>query len=510
MKPLAPAAALALAPLLLLAGCPRHREPPGIGRRVAAGEVRALAPSADGEYLAYLDACAPLQARAVPAGTFTCDLRVVPSAGGEPVRVAGGVTTLPGGWAWSGEGHVLAALDQPDLATGEGTLVAWVPGGPPRRLGEGVGYWAFARRGRLLGFVWRGHLQLWRPGAEAVPLEGVDRVATFEFHPRGEEGSPLLLVRQVPSAGAGLLAVTPGRKPVRAGGPTGDYAFSPRGDRFAFTERSGEGYALHLAGSAAPGAPGPALGEGIADFAFSRDGARLAFVAGMAPGRQGDLWVAGGPGKPVRMAAGVGEMRWATGAERLAWLEGYDPRARSGAIATGAPGEPSPPLARNVSSFVIAPAGDAVAFLRHSSQGGYSVDLELARGGKPVPVAKGVFGFDFAPGGGELWFRTACTRSSEACELWSAPVADPAKARKIADGVKSFEFDRERPGRLLLGWSRQDRVALELAVWEAGKLTPVDSSAVPGSAAFLAPGGRRLAWAVNDPKRPGVYVADLP
>lgn len=510
MKPLAPAAGLALASLLLLAGCPRHRAPPGIGRRIAAGEVRGLSPSADGEWLAYLDACAPLQARAVPAGTFSCDLRVVSAAGGEPVRVAGGVTTLPGGYAWSGEGHVLAALDAPDLATGQGTLVAWVPGGPPRRLGEGVGFWAFARRGRLLGFVWRGQLQLWRPGGEAVPVEGLDRIATFEFHPRGGEGSPLLLARQVPSAGAGLLAVLPDRRPVRVGGPTGDYAFSPQGDRFAFTQRSGEGYALHLAESASPGAPGPALGEGVADFAFSHDGARLAFVAGMAPGKQGDLWVAGGPGKPVRLAVGVGEMRWARAARRLAWLEGYDPRARSGAIATGAPGEAAPPLARNVSSFEIAPGGDAVAFLEHSSQGGYSVDLELARGGKPVPVAKGVFGFDFAPGGGELWYRTACTRSSEACDLWAAPVGEPTRARKIADGVKSFEFDRERPGRLLLTWSREDRLALDLAVWEGGTLTPVDTSALPGSAVFLAPGGRRLAYAVVDPKRQGVYVADLP
>lgn len=500
------AAALAA---LALAGCSR-REPAGLGKRIAEGAVQALRPSADGQYLAFLDACTPARERAVPPGTFSCDLRVIPAAGGEALRVAGGVTTLPGGFAWSSEGHVLAALDGLDVASGAGALVAWAPGGEPRRLGEGVSFWAFAPRGRLLGFVWRGQVQLWRPGADAESLPGLEGIATFEFHPQGEGGEPLLLARRTLGAGGDLLAAAPGRKPVRVGGPAGDYAFSPAGDRFAFTERSGEGRDLHLVPSTAPGHKGPSLGEHVASFAFSRDGRSLAFVAGEVPGRLGDLWVANGAERPVRMAKAVGEYRWARGADRLAWLQQYDPRVRSGAIAAGAPGGgESAPLGRNASSFEMSPDGGAVAFLQHSVQGGYSVDLQLARGGAAVRVASGVFGFDFSPDGGEIWYRSACRRSAEACDLRAARVSEPARERKIADGVKSFEWDRRDPGRVLLGWSREDRVALDIAVWEGERLTPVDRSILPGSAFFLAPDSRRIAYAVNDPRRQGVYVAEL-
>jgi hypothetical protein len=492
---------VALAAALALAACSRRGEPPGLGTRVAPGAAQALCPSADGEYLAYLDACAPAQGRAVPLGTLSWD----------PARVAGGVTTLPGGFAWSADGHVLAALEAHDLASGTGTLVAWSPGGPPRRLGEGVSFWAFAPRGRLLGFVWRGRLHVWRPGAEPEAIEGLDSVGTFEFHPRGEEGQPLLLARRFFEAGGDLVAVAPGRKPVRVGGPAGDYGFSPAGDRFAFTERSGEGRDLHLAPSASPGAKGLKLGEDVAGFAFSRDGQSLAFVAGVVPGRQGDLWVARGAGKPVRLAAAVGEYRWAARAPRLAWLEQFDPRVRSGTVAAGGiDGERAAPLGRNVSAFEISPDGTATAFLEHTVQGGYSVDLLLVRGGEPVRLARGVFGFDFSPDGREVWYRAACQRSAEACDLHAAAVADPTRDRKVADGVKSFEWDRRGSGRVLLGWSRQDRVALDIAVLEEGRLTAVDRSVVPGTAFFLAPDSRRLAYAVNDPKRLGVYVAQLP
>lgn len=496
---------------LALAACPRREPPAGIGKRVAEGAVQALRPSADGQYLALLDACAPVRERTVPPGTSSCDLRVVASTGGESLLVARGVSTLPGGFSWSSEGHVLAALDGLDLASGQGTLVAWSPGGAPRRLGEGVSFWAFAPRGRLLGYVWRGRLQLWRPGAEAEQVEGLEEIATFEFHPQGEAGAPLLLARRTLAAGRDLLAATPGRKPVRVGGPAGDYAFSPAGDRFAFTERSGEGRDLHVVSSSAPGAKGPRLGEDVASFAFSRDGRSLAFVAGEVPGRLGDLWAVSGTERPVRLARSVGEYRWARQAARLAWLQEFDPRVRSGAIASGAPGgAQAAPLGRNASAFEMSPDGESVAFLEHTVQGGYSVDLQLARGGGAVRVAPGVFGFDFSPDGREIWYRSACRRSAEACDLQAAPVSEPARARKIADGVKSFDWDRRVPGRVLLGWSREDRVALDVAVWEEGKLTPVDRSVLPGSASFLAPDSRRIAYAVNDPRRQGVYVAELP
>jgi hypothetical protein len=500
----------ALLLLLTLASCARRGEEPGLGRLVAAGGARDLRPSADGAFVAWLDACVPLAGRAVPLGAARCDLRVAPAAAGEPVRAARGVTTLPGGFGWSAEGHVLAALEEHDAATGAGSLVAWTPGGEPRRLGEGVGFWGFAPRGRLLGFVWRGRVHLWRPGAEAEALPEPSGVATFEFHPAGEAGAPLLLARRAHAAGGDLWAVAPRGPPVRAGGPVGDYAFSPAGDRFAFAERRGDGHDLHLSAAARPGAKGRALGEGVTSFAFSRDGAALAFVAGVTPGRQGDLWLARGGGAPERIARGVGEFRFARASTALAWLEAYDPRIRSGRLAARAPGGRPRALGERVSSFEIAPDGSAVAWLAHVVAGGYSVDLWRASlaGGEPAQVARGVFGFDFGPGGA-LWYRATCRRSAEACDLLALP-ASGGEPRRIAEGVKSFELDARRPGRALLGWSRQDRVALDLAVWEGGKVVAVDRSALPGSAFLLAPDSGRVAYVVNDPKRAGVYVAELP
>jgi hypothetical protein len=137
----------AVALVALAAACSRKEPQPGLGRRLWEGPVAAVRPSADGAWLAWLDGCAPVKGVAIPAGTAACDLRVMAAGGGEAVRVARGVSTLPGGFAWSAEGHVLAALDGHDATSGAGTLVAWLPGGAPRRLGEGISFWAFAPRG---------------------------------------------------------------------------------------------------------------------------------------------------------------------------------------------------------------------------------------------------------------------------------------------------------------------------------------------------------------------------
>jgi hypothetical protein len=247
----------------------------------------------------------------------------------------------------------------------------------------------------------------------------------------------------------------------------------------------------------------------VTSFAFSRDGSALAFVAGE-PGRPGDLWLARGGGAAERLGRGVAEFRFARSSSALAWLEAWDPGARSGRLAALAPGGQRRALGERVSAFEVAPDGSALAWLAHVVAGGYSVDLWRAAlgGGEPAQVARGVFGFDFGPGGA-LWYRTACRRSAEACDLYSAPAAGGAPLR-LAEGMKSFELDPRRPGRALLGWSRKDRVALDLAVWEEGKLTPVDRSALPGSAFLLAPDSARMAYVVNDPRRAGVYLADLP
>lgn len=488
-----------------LAACARPAPPPAIGRRLADGAVAALRASADGQALAFLRRCEPVRDRTLPPGTAGCELAVVPAAGGDARGVARGVTTLPVGFAWAGAGHALAALADYDHAEGWGTLVLWT-GGAPRTLAARVAFYALDGAGDRVGWVAGGQLHLADVrGGAGQAVAGASAVATLEFG-AGRRG---LLARRSSRAGGELLAVQGGAVRTVAAGVR-DYGFAGDGERFAFTAGAEQALAVAAVADARPGA---ALGRGVHGFVFSPRGDAIAFVADAAPGRQGDLWVAAGGGAPVRLGRRVGEPRWSKGGGRLAWLEDYDPRSRTGVLTLGAASEKPAAVARNVSDFDLTADGAAVAYLVHETAGGYSVDLGLARpGAAPVKVARGVFGFSFSPDGAWLYYRTACVREAEACELERVPVRAPAGAppERIAQGVKSYEFAPGRPGRLLLGWARKDRVALDLAVWEGGKLTAVDSSALPGSAGFTGGDATRLHWAVNDPTRAGVYVADLP
>jgi len=503
-----------LAALALAAACARAPErPAGIGRRVADGAAQGLRASPDGAWLAFLDRCARPPGPLVPLGVVACDLEVVPSAGGKVERVAEGVTSLPAGFAWSPDGKALAALAEYDHSEARGALVLWRQGAGARRLAGAVGFHAFTPAGEL-GFVSQGQLFLAR-GEDVVPVAGATGIATFEAAPRPGGPAPDLLARRQSGAGGELLFVRGAAVRGRAAAaPVGDYAFSPSGDRVAFTARKGDGWDLLV---------GPAgddravrVGSRVQSFSFSRDGSAVAFLADLAPGRPGDLW-ATAPGAPAaRLAERVGEFRWASTALRLAWLQDFEVQVRAGALAVGGPGMRPAVLGKNVTAYEIAPDGTRVAFLEHVTAGGYSVDLKLARvaeGARAETVARGVFGFDFAPDGGALYYRAGCVRNAEACDLHVVPAEGlpPGRApARVADGVKSFEFDRRTPGRLLLTWARKDSVALDLAVLESGKLTAVDQAALPGSAAFLAPDSRRLAYVVADPRRAGVYVAELP
>ncbi len=503
-----------LAALALAAACSRVPEKPaGIGRLVAGGAAQGLRPSPDGAWLAFLDRCARPPGPLVPLGVVACDLEVVAAEGGKVERVAEGVTSLPAGFAWSPEGKGLAALAAYDHSEARGAVVLWRPGGGARRLAGAVGFYAFTPGGEL-GFVSQGQLFLAR-GEAVVPVAGATGVATFEAAPRPGGSAPELLARRQSGAGGELLFVRGAAVRGRAAAaPVGDYAFSPSGDRVAFTARKGDGWDL-LVGEAGDDRA-VRVGAGVQSFAFSRDGSAMAYLADLSPGRPGDLWAAF-PGAPaVRLAQRVGEFRWASAALRLAWLQDFEAQVRAGVLAVGGPGMSPAVLGKNVTAYEMAPDGTRVAFLEHVTVGGYSVDLRVARvaeGARAETVARGVFGFDFAPGGGALYYRAGCVRNAEACDLYVVPAGglSPGQApRRVADGVKSFEFDRRNPGRLLLTWARKDSVTLDLAVLDGGKLTAVDQAALPGSAAFLAPDSRRVAYVVADPKRAGVYVADLP
>ena len=524
---------LALALLLALACSPGARKSEaaaGLGRAVWSGPARSLRASPDGAWLAFLDGCREAKGQFLPPRTANCDLRAVPAAGGEARVVARAVTTLPQGYVWSGSAATLAALGGYDYAAGAGELTSWRPDSGAREIAREVSFYGFGPSGAL-GVVSGGRLLVGAPGAGVTPVAGASEVATFELSPRPpgailqESGSPVeALARRTAAAGGALLAVAGGEARPVASGVT-DYAFAPDGEAFAYIAGSGgQGRLATAAGGAA--VPRMLGAPGVRGFSYWAAGpgsppAALAFIEGAAPGKQGDLEyldVLRGTKHAPLGAREVGEYRWARAAPRLAWLEQYDPRVRAGTLGVGGIDLPTRRVAAHVSDFDLAPDGARVAFLQHTTRGGYSVDLALAdlaapSTAAPTTVAQGVFGFAFSPDGRWLYYRTRCTRNGEACDLERVPAAGPAPGagpERIAQGAKSFDFDPRDPGRLLVGFQRMDMVALDVAVWEGGRLVAVDRAVEPGTAQFLPPDSRRLAYVVVQPKRAGVYVAELP
>ncbi|WP_242345313.1 hypothetical protein [Anaeromyxobacter terrae] len=515
-----PALTLAAA-AALAAGCTGERDSTQkreLGRAVHRGQVRALKGSADGAWLAFLDGCAEVKGQYLPPQTASCALRVVPVAGGEARKVAPSVTTLPHGFAWAPQGDVLAALGEYDYLAGAGTLYVARAGGEPARIADGVTFTGFAAGGDRVAAIAGGRLLWVKPGEAPAWLPGADGLSSFELLARDaapRAGATTALARRAVRSGGTLLAVRAASEPpARVAERTGEYAFAPGGAAYAFTVQAAGGYDLMLAAGGAPARVARRVGA----FAFSRDGGALAYVADVEPGQQGELH-AGPVGKPGALCGReVGEFRWAARAPRLAWLEHYDPRVRAGVLGAGGPGLSPRTFGANVSEFELSADGAHLAMMQHSTRGGYSVDLALAhleapKGTPAERVAQGVFGFAFSPDARWLYFRTRCTRNAEACDLERVPangLAGGKKPEAVAQGVKSFEFDPRDPERLLVTWQRSDMVALDVALWEGGKLVSIDTHVLPGTARFLGPDSRRVAYVVVDPKRAGVYVAELP
>lgn len=498
------------------AACTSREAPAGLGVRRAAAAARDLAATADGAWLAWLDGCADARARSLPLGTATCDLRVVPAAGGEPVLVARATTSLPGAVLASPAGAEVAALSGYDYAVGAGALVVWRAGAGPRTLAEGVTFHGYGPDGTL-GYIAGGELFLAPPGGAPAKVAGVSGATSFEL--AGPGAGLTALVRRRGVSGGELLAVPPrpeaGPVPaaVQVAAKVGDYGFG-RGRLYAFTRMEADGARLELA-EARPAARPTPLAKAVRVFAFAPQGEAIAYVAEASPGKQGNLHLRAADGAERSLAREVGEFRWAARAPRLAWLEEYDPRVRSGTIGAGGVDAPRRTFGRNVSDLELSSDGRYVAFLQHSTRGGYSVDLLLAdvsapEGAAPRRLAQGSFGFSFSPDARWLYYRTRCERNGEACDLERVDVAAPAaQPELVAEGVKSFEYAPQAPGRLLLTWKRLDRDALDVAVWEAGRLVTVDTYVRPGSARFLGPDARRLTYVVAHEKRAGVYVAEL-
>jgi dipeptidyl aminopeptidase/acylaminoacyl peptidase len=442
------------------------------GRSLSEGPARSLSASPDGSRLAWLSDCA---ASPGGKGLVACALRVAPTAGGAGQRVAEGLTAADGGFSWGPDGS-LAAIARRDAATGEGELVVLRPGRDPAVLASRASTFAWGPESRI-AFVAAGALHLATPDGRSAPLRGGAGAGAFAF---------------APGAGRAIAAVV-----------------------------RGPGGVPELAVWREAGAAPDLVARDVAAFAFSPDGEMLAAIAGEAPGVAGSLVAvplapAGARAlPPVAVARSVGEFRWAQSARRLAWLTDYDARIRAGTLATALPGGEAVSLAPRVTSFELSPAGDRLAYVRHVTDGGYAARLELspAQLAAPGTVAGDAASFEFSADGRWLYVRAGCTSGTESCVLSRASAAGPSAGQapeRIAEGVAGFVLDRWRPDRALVSFVRRDGAGVDLALWSEGRLTTLDAGALAGSARFLPPDGRRVAWIASRANQAGVRVADAP
>jgi hypothetical protein len=456
---------------LLAGGCTsRAPAPPAsAGRRVVEGQALLAAPSPDGTRVAWLGACsaAPGPAGAPPG----CRLLVADLAGGAPAVVAEGVAPAAGAFAWAADGS-LAALSRRDPVSGEGDLVAWRGGTASVWARRASGF--ASGPGGELAVVSGGALLVAPAGGAAAPIPGGAGASGPVF---------------APAPGRALAAVAPG----------------PDGSRRLLLWRNAGGEPVVVAEE-----PGP--------FAFSGDGAVLGAVAGVAPGKAGTLVTvatAGGAPETLASARDVGEFRWAPRARTLAWLSAVDARVRAGTLAVALPGGPPAAFGPGVTSFDLSPDGQRVAFVRHVTEGGYSARLELSPAGAPAAgtLSTGVAGHQFSPDGKWIWWRAACSPAGDACSLFRAPATGlgPSQSpERVAEGVSAVVLDGARPDRALVAFPRSGDSGVDLAAWGPGKLVPLDSGVVPGSARFLPPDGRRALYAVQGAGRTGLFVVDVP
>jgi len=236
------------------------------------------------------------------------------------------------------------------------------------------------------------------------------------------------------------------------------------------------------------------------------------------PRRVDLLLLADGAPKAAKLGENVTEFGFSADSRRIAWLDKYSAQSRGGDLTwADVAAEPTAhKVATNVPSFVWSHDGTMLAYIGRVSTPAFSIDLHLARLGgeeKPVKVGRGVFGYSFTRDDSRLLFRAECTRNARACDLHAVSVAKPGEpARKIATGVYTYELDPKDESLLMITYARTDADALDLAAVPAdGSAAPrtLDRMVVPGTK-FVGGAVDRIAYAVIEQKRLGLYVADPP
>lgn len=503
--------------LLAFAGCKPAKPPPyqGKGRLVFKGPAREVIAAPGGGAIAWLAEPAQAKERGIRAPDHIYVGTATFFTGGDPITLGSGVATVAGTFFFSPTGQHVGAITGWDFSRGRGDLVVGsVAKEQVRRVAPKVSFFAFSKDGKWLGYVSEG--TLWvepADGGEAVEIS--KEIATFEFSPDGDQ---ILARKRTLAGGQLLLASLDGKEVPRVlAARVNEYKWSANGEKIAYSARSEEGSNdLFLAD-----AQGRAerVGKGVPSFQFSPGGKHLAFIGDTSPTKQfGDLFLLAEGGEAEKIGDTVTEFAFSTDEGRIAWLDHYRAESRGGTLKwREVQGGEAEELATNVPSFLWSPDGANLAYIQRVLQPVFSVDLFLAKvGGEEAQIfsiAKGVFGYSFTRDSERLFLRTECVRSGRVCELYSIQVDDPAATvKKVAGRIHTYETDPVDESYLMLTYARVDGDALDLgaapADGSAGAVM-LDRMVVPGTK-LVAGTSPRIAYAVLEKDRMGVYVADIP
>ncbi|HZH02563.1 MAG TPA: gliding motility protein, partial [Myxococcaceae bacterium] len=219
---------------------------------------------------------------------------------------------------------------------------------------------------------------------------------------------------------------------------------------------------------------------------------------------------AGGTGR--KLAPRVQEFTFAPDSGAVAYLENYNVSSRAGTLGVAQLPEGAPKqVGRLVPNFNWSPDGKRLAFLARFLQPIFSVDLMLYPVGAEAAtkVYAGVFGYGFTPQGDRLLLRSTCVREGRACDLFSADPSKPGEApKKLLEGVYSFRTSDDGE-RLLVSYAKFEADLYDVAVYnfKTGERKTLDTLALLPPL-FMTPDGSKVAYALGDRKRPGIYVAD--
>nr|BDT33994.1 gliding motility protein [Myxococcus sp. MH1] len=464
----------AAAPSAPAAPSPTGRAPAGAGQGLLldAGRAADLRLTSDGRFATYLMNGQKPRLDGVPPQMLLGELRVVPVEGGEPRKLGDSVTNVPGGLLFSADSRYALYLTGYNPASQSGTLnVATLDDAKaePAVLGTAVSYMLPSPDGTKVAFVDGGKLKL-GPLPAGPFVDVAAEVSTAQFT---ADGKALLFKRRLSAAG-GLAVVAvdkPEAAPRKLADQVGDYSVSPDGQRVAFQVRSESVrglYDLYLA--ELPAEKPKRLAVASQSFGFSPDGKWLARSENGKPDVPGDLYVgpaAGGPGRKV--GERVETFAFSPDSQAVGFLDKYDVTARAGLMAVASLPDGAPRrVGDRVPNFVWGSDARYVAFLSRFLKPEYSVDLMLYPMGaeKAEKVHRGVFGYGFMPGNGQVVFRSNCIRNGRACDFKALELPQKAEPQTWLQGIFSYKLSTDGK-RVLATYARMDSDTYDIAVYDA-------------------------------------------